>query len=116
MSLPTHGHATRAAYVASKWRRDNPAQYRANQQRYKRKKRDWLDAQKRSWCLDCGYIGPPEAMDFDHRPGEEKTLPLAGAGWSLVNLAREILKCDLVCACCHRIRTAARAGGGRYGP
>ena len=49
-------------------------------------------------------------MDFDHIRGKK----LHNVAW-LVNvserrLLEEIAKCDLVCANCHRIRTARRGG------
>jgi len=48
-------------------------------------------------------------MDFDHRFPDEKSFnigrdALAGR-CSLEQLEREIAKCDVVCANCHRIRT-----------
>jgi hypothetical protein len=61
-------------------------------------------------CADCGGTFPPECMDFDHRDGEAKVadvskLALNGT-WRKVLI--EVEKCDLVCANCHRIRTARR--------
>jgi len=59
-------------------------------------------------CTDCGGKFPPEAMDFDHVRGEK----VKHVGWledgSLVRLMAEIAKCELVCANCHRVRTAQR--------
>ncbi len=60
-------------------------------------------------CVDCGYAGHPEALDFDHIP--ERGPKLFGLGavrmaWATVLV--EIAKCDVVCANCHRIRTAER--------
>lgn len=64
---------------------------------------------KASPCLDCGRSYPPCCMDFDH-VREEKQL---GVGRMLTynqeRLLAEIAKCDLVCACCHRLRTQKRA-------
>lgn len=58
-------------------------------------------------CEDCGLVFPPEAMDFDHRPGEVKVDNCSKIR-NLRALAEEIAKCDVVCACCHRIRTQKR--------
>lgn len=47
-------------------------------------------------------------MDFDHRPGTKKNQCV---GTLFANhakddvIAREVAKCDLICANCHRIRT-----------
>lgn len=58
--------------------------------------------------MDCGNRFPPECMDFDHRPGEIKLFGISASvqGWQ--KMLDEIVKCDLVCANCHRIRTKAR--------
>ena len=65
---------------------------------------------KNTPCQDCGQKYPPYVMDFDHREGEQKLHEIAKmvtGGWSLKKIEREIKKCDLVCANCHRIRTHA---------
>ncbi len=90
---------------------------------YKRNKRQYLDKNLRSVqkrqkftremkncpCADCGVIYPYYVMDFDHR--EEKTknfLVSQTAQMSISALKREIDKCDVVCANCHRERTQQR--------
>ena len=66
-------------------------------------------------CLDCGGEFPWCAMDFDHRPGEIKVFKIGGASAQkatpglIAKAEREIKKCDLVCANCHRVRTEKRA-------
>lgn len=67
-------------------------------------------------CADCGRIFPTVCMDFDHRPNSGKKFNLSGArDRNLESIKAEIAKCDVVCACCHRIRSAARKhpGSGR---
>lgn len=62
-------------------------------------------------CMDCGNRYPACAMDFDHRPGVIKLGNLSrisNLGWSPDRILAEIEKCDLVCANCHRVRTASR--------
>lgn len=61
-------------------------------------------------CADCGGVFPFYVMDFDHREGEEKTAQVAMLvnALSLKRLLKEIAKCDLVCANCHRVRTYER--------
>ena len=61
-------------------------------------------------CIDCGFKGHPAALEFDHIPGTEKKFNI---GEEIGNRSREalweeILKCDVVCANCHAIRTANR--------
>lgn len=68
----------------------------------------WMAALKRSPCMDCGNTFLPAAMDFDHVRGEK--VKEVGQMWSWIHekVLAEIAKCDLVCACCHRIRTESR--------
>ena len=61
-------------------------------------------------CADCGGTFHHCQMDFDHRPGETKSFELSDVKkQSLDRIRREIRKCDLVCANCHRMRTWDRA-------
>lgn len=73
--------------------------------------RAWLDAYKvEKGCADCGYNAHPRALDFDHI-GTDK---IADVGWlvhavvSWTRILAEIAKCEVVCANCHRVRTADR--------
>lgn len=62
-------------------------------------------------CADCGERDPV-VLEFDHRDGAEKTRDvclLVGGGYSWERVVAEMVKCDIVCANCHRRRTAARA-------
>lgn len=61
-------------------------------------------------CADCGYNANPVALDFDHLPGAIKVDRLAVLSCSnaLHVIHAEIDKCEVVCANCHRIRTAKR--------
>jgi len=50
-------------------------------------------------------------MDFDHLPGFKKMKDigkLMGDGSPMEVLMTEVKKCELVCACCHRLRTYTR--------
>lgn len=63
-------------------------------------------------CADCGIEYPPYVMDFDHRPGTHKISNVASFTRNRQTLAalwEEILKCDVVCANCHRERTHKRS-------
>jgi len=71
-----------------------------------------LDFKKRSKCFDCGIKGDryPEVLDFDHVNGDKKfnisEFRKYTSGFNKVK--KEISKCEVVCANCHRIRTADR--------
>lgn len=67
---------------------------------------------KEAPCMDCGGTFHHAAMDFDHRPDEEKTYKISQMmGMAKAKLEAEIAKCDLVCANCHRVRTFNRGRG-----
>lgn len=61
-------------------------------------------------CVDCGYNANPEALQFDHLPGEEKLfgINMAPYAYSDRKVVEEIAKCEVVCANCHAIRTRRR--------
>lgn len=57
-------------------------------------------------CADCGNKFPAICMDFDHQRDKiEEVSQMVGSGvkWDIIQT--EIDKCEVVCACCHRIRT-----------
>lgn len=60
-------------------------------------------------CVDCGYRDHPEALDLDHVSGvkTEKVSRLVERK-SIRLVLDEVAKCEVVCANCHRVRTARR--------
>lgn len=62
-------------------------------------------------CVDCGETDIV-VLEFDHVRGEKyKNVSLiAGCSSGLQTLISEIEKCEVVCANCHRKRTAMRSG------
>ena len=70
----------------------------------------FIVALKNAPCTDCGQKYPPEAMDFDHVRGRKKKdlAKMVVDMASIEAIKEEIAKCELVCAVCHRIRTANR--------
>jgi hypothetical protein len=103
--------ASRAYY----WR--NPAAYKArtaaNNVRFRARNREKLRAYlAASKCADCG-ISDFAVLELDHRDPRDKRhdiSELAQHAGSLAALVREIAKCDVVCANCHRRRTARYFG------
>lgn len=90
---------------------DNRQKHNADvMDRQNRRKRE-LDALKMAMgCVECGWRVHPQGLQFDHIPSRGAKLFSIGSqgSGSLTNLIREIEKCDVVCANCHAIRTAAR--------
>lgn len=58
-------------------------------------------------CTDCGGVFPQCCMEFDHTRGVKK-FGIAGRAYTLKQITEEIIKCDVVCANCHNIRTHKR--------
>jgi hypothetical protein len=71
------------------------------------KNRYWLNEIKRVMgCYDCGEDNPV-VLEFDHRDPTQKLFSISeGIGFAAARLMQEVEKCDVVCANCHRIRTA----------
>src|ERR1700748_316580 len=65
-------------------------------------------------CFDCKKALPWYVLDFDHRDPSSKTATISDLAnlrtWRVVE--QELPKCDLVCACCHRLRTKQQGGRG----
>jgi len=71
-------------------------------------RRQWLNSLKSGFCADCAGTFPPEAMDFDHVSGVKTSDISRLYGCRQERIEEELLKCVLVCACCHRVRTEER--------
>ncbi len=98
--------------------------YSANKQRYitqARERKRALAIERTEWlltyfdshpCADCGE-SDPVVLEFDHRRDKQFNIGavLPYRRWSSV--LEEIAKCDVVCANCHRRRTARRVGSVR---
>lgn len=78
----------------------------------KKEFRDRLSAIKeRSGCKDCG-ISNHIILDFDHIKDKKYNVSqMIRDGFSWKAILKEIEKCEVVCANCHRIRTHKRRIG-----
>lgn len=79
--------------------------------RARQKRLDLINGIKESKpCVDCGNFFEGFLMDFDHLPGYLKVKKVSSliqsASWKAV--LQELIKCELVCCMCHRIRTRQR--------
>lgn len=61
-------------------------------------------------CMDCKEDYPYYMLEFDHRPDENKRFNISSGPVtaSIDDIVKEISKCDVVCANCHKIRTHQR--------
>lgn len=101
--------------------RRSRSHYRQNKPRYlERGRRNKGNARRRAArqrdaylagkaCVDCGETDPL-VLEFDHRDGTDKEFAvgvlIARGQWQ--RALKEIAKCDIRCANCHRRRTAAQ--------
>lgn len=63
-----------------------------------------------SGCQDCGYATASAALQFDHIDNNKKSdvSDLINRDYSWKVIQEEILKCEIVCANCHAVRTNTR--------
>lgn len=107
--LWAHENPERHAAQTRNWDLKNPEKRTLISRRWIHEFRGRLNTLKQERpCYDCGATPPPECLDFDHVSGIKlfNVSAMAGKPWELVR--EEIDKCQLVCACCHRIRTQQR--------
>jgi len=88
----------------------------------RRKRKFVLDHKAEAGCQDCGERDPV-VLELDHREPESKDPRLRNAkkgnnvraqllSFSWPDLFAELEKCDVVCANCHRRRTALQQSWG----
>jgi hypothetical protein len=95
--------------ISKDWFKRNPgAKKKSDKKSYERFRAVLRALKAERPCFDCGNIFPPECLDWDHVRGEK--LFEVGLGWNHAfdKVREEMDKCDVVCACCHRIRTQNR--------
>lgn len=97
-----------------KWRKEYNQENRNKKQlrdaKRKAEAKRFIDELKsQTPCADCGLKFHPVAMDFDHVGPKTKGIAnFISGGYRLDLIEEEIKKCELVCACCHRVRTHNR--------
>ncbi|MBP9816562.1 MAG: hypothetical protein KBD05_00860 [Candidatus Pacebacteria bacterium] len=101
-----------AKYMREVWYPQNKKRHISYVKRNKQRVTEFIDTYKRKQsCVDCGFLGKefPYVLDFDHlNKGSVKKFTIGSwsrAVLSVEAIEREIEKCELVCANCHRIRT-----------
>jgi len=75
----------------------------------------WIDKLKTvQGCAECGYNAHPAALDFDHINPDDKEflIPRYLARSSLTRLFKEIRKCRILCANCHRVHSRTQWNSG----
>jgi hypothetical protein len=110
-------------YCHSKYRKEH---YSKNRQKYIDKARKWntnqrekiceflFDYLQKHPCVDCGE-GDIIVLDFDHL--KEKFLGISEMArncYSIKTIRKEIKKCQVRCANCHRRKTSKERGYWKY--
>lgn len=102
----------RAAELVDYRRQYNAAKRTVKRERDRQRREEVkaaVDKLKDVPCADCGKRFPSVAMDFDHLGGKTKSIAtMVGGAYKLDLILEEIKRCEIVCACCHRIRTEKR--------
>ena len=79
--------------------------------RYQKRQRKAIKAElitdRGGRCESCGYSRVRTALEFHHRDAGTKEFQISRGGVSRLRLRTEALKCDLLCANCHRLRHLA---------
>ncbi len=66
---------------------------------------NWMNAYKKMRGCKICKISDPRVLDFHHRESESKLITIGGFrnNVGIKRIKKEIEKCDIVCANCHRI-------------
>ena len=89
----------------------NKQRYLDRNVKYRARIRELVRAIKeKSPCADCGTSYPYYVMDFDHLEASEKIndINFLSSTGRIGALKKEIEKCEVVCANCHRKRSHKR--------
>ena len=91
-------HSTKYKEKAKKWNRSQ-----------RRWARDYVQRVKRLHkCIDCGQSNP-QVLEFDHVKNKSHNISdMTNGAYSIEAIKKEIRKCEIRCANCHRIKTIER--------
>ena len=88
-----------------RWNAKNKHKHKARIKLYADRRKRLIDMHG-DRCDDCGKHFHPKVYDFHHRDPSQKEFALKsknfGKSWEQIMV--EASKCDLLCACCHRLR------------
>jgi len=99
----------RCKEVHKKWCQDHPEKIKTSVKKRQEKNRQYIQNYKLNrGCGVCGYNTCAAALDFHHsdcrKVGEKKftIAHMVNGNWSLEKIEKEIEKCVILCANCHR--------------
>ena len=90
----------------SEYYQNNPDSQKERVKRRRQEIREFIQQQKAGlFCVHCGNTDI-RVLDFHHRDKSSKEITIATIaqrGWSNEHILRELEKCEVLCANCHRI-------------
>lgn len=103
------------------WKQYHKKHYENNKNDYKIKSKNWQNERRKefyNWlktksCVDCGN-SDFRVLEFDHITDKKFEISRKIKAMLLTTLLEEISKCEIVCANCHKIRTAERGNFYHY--
>lgn len=108
---PCHAEYHREHYLANKQRYIDQAAVHKRKTRLEQTRR-LIDYFTEYPCADCGEADPI-VLEFDHLRDKSFAIGTALTRYGWDKILAEIEKCEVVCANCHRRRTAQRRGAIR---
>ena len=92
--------------IRQKHYQNTAAKTRTDTKAYRKEIKSWMAEYKTSLsCSECGF-SHPAALDFHHtNPAEKEADPgaMTALGWAKSRIMKELDKCIVLCANCHRI-------------
>ena len=90
----------------AKWYKENKERAKAQKKKFRAERIAWFQEYKtKQGCRQCG-ASHPAVLDCHHIDPSEKEFVLSSAlrrDWSKERILKELAKCDILCANCHRI-------------
>jgi predicted HNH restriction endonuclease len=87
----------------------NNSKYTGSNKKKRDKIRSIINKFKNKPCKDCGKLFMYYQMDLDHVIGDKvRCISEFNNRGSIDELKLELIKCDVVCSNCHRVRTYSR--------
>lgn len=104
----TPGAKAKKAVVDRQYRADNHCKIALQKAQRRQDGMNIINSYKDKPCQDCNILYPTYCMELDHVSGDKVLNVSSMKLMSRIKLVAEIGKCEVVCAICHRIRTANR--------
>src|SRR5574341_613506 len=98
-------HKDKVKQKSKEWWERNKTAYNLYKQANRSQKKLLMIERFSNKCNDCQQSFPPCVYDFHHFDPSQKDINIGNKmGWSLKRLMKELDKCIMLCANCHRIR------------